>query len=73
MWEWCLDGYDSGFYDQGGVDPVAPWKGTASRVTRGGCFFRAVLVARSAFRGDDPPSFAGRNVGVRPAVSVSTD
>jgi formylglycine-generating enzyme required for sulfatase activity/serine/threonine protein kinase len=67
LWEWCLDGYDEGFYGRSPwVDPVAPWAGAADRVRRGGSFGHAALNARSALRISNTPSNAGNNLGVRP-------
>ena len=72
VWEWCLDGYDSGFYGrEQEVDPVAPWKGAADRVARGGSFRDVAAYARSANRNDAAPSYADDRLGVRPARVIS--
>ncbi len=66
--EWCQDGYDSGFYRQSSrQDPVAPVAGSSLRVTRGGSFGNAASNARSAYRDNDTPSYAGFYLGCRPA------
>mgnify|MGYP001401773931 CR=1 FL=1 len=70
VWEWCLDGYQESFYRQGlrlELDPVADPGGSSSRVYRGGGFSHAAVYARSATRPNATPSFAGRNLGLRPA------
>jgi formylglycine-generating enzyme required for sulfatase activity len=68
VWEWCLDGFDSGFYGQSPRrDPVAPHEGAAYRVTRGGGFNIAASLARSALRSFLTPSDAIPFLGVRPA------
>jgi len=71
LWEWCLDGYDSGLYGRSPrQDPVAPWEGAATRLLRGGSFNYAAVYARSAFRRYYTPTDAPHNVGVRPARIV---
>jgi len=74
LWEWCLDGYDSEFYESAlsaGPDPVAPSEGATFRSYRGGGFFDLSLAARSSNRGgDSPPTNADVVVGVRPALDV---
>ena len=73
LWEWCLDGHDSGFYGRSPKqDPVSPWEGAAPRVTRGGSFYYAAFLARSALRFFYSPPNAGNNLGVRPAVGITT-
>jgi formylglycine-generating enzyme required for sulfatase activity len=72
LWEWCLDGYDSGFYDRSPLrDPVAPYAGNAIRVLRGGSYISAAVYTRSALRDYDPPSFADKDLGVRPARALT--
>jgi formylglycine-generating enzyme required for sulfatase activity len=74
-WEWCLDGYDSGFYGRSPEsDPVAPWEGAAIRVYRvgrGGSFYGSAVRARSAARSNGTPAYAGHDLGVRPARVIS--
>jgi len=72
VWEWCLDGYDPGFYGRGSeIDPVAPWEGAATHVARGGAFPDAAAAARSAERIGGTPSKADADLGLRPARAVS--
>ena len=70
VWEWCRDlrcGYDS---------PAAEGDGERRcderrfRVFRGGSFFYAAGVARSAYRYFYPPEFARHNLGVRPSRAI---
>ena len=68
VWEWCLDGYDSGAYrGDRPPDPVVPWEGSANRVYRGGGFYNAAVNARSALRISNTPEFRGNALGLRPA------
>jgi formylglycine-generating enzyme required for sulfatase activity len=68
IWEWCLDGWDGSFYSNSpSKDPVAPWKNAATRVSRGGSFGALASLARSAKRLVDTSSYAGADLGVRPA------
>jgi formylglycine-generating enzyme required for sulfatase activity/serine/threonine protein kinase len=69
VWEWCLDGSDSGFYARSPVrDPVAP--AAPTRVYRGGSFDHAAAYARSAHRNASTPSGGDSSLGVRPARAV---
>jgi sulfatase modifying factor 1 len=73
VWEWCLDGYDGGFYGNSAPrDPVGPFVGSAPRVSRGGSCNSTAINARSAYRNFSTRAFAGYDLGVRPA-RVSTD
>jgi len=73
LWEWCLDGHDSGFYGRSPKqDPVSPWEGAATRVARGGSFRHAAVRARSAYRYLITPTLATTDLGVRPAVGITT-
>jgi formylglycine-generating enzyme required for sulfatase activity len=68
--EWCLDGYDAGFYaeceKQGVVsDPVAPIHGAEGRVLRGGAFWFGSRILRSSDRGRFYPEVRDRGVGFR--------
>ncbi len=68
LWEWCLDGYDEGFYRRSsGVDPVAPDDGSGAHVNRGGGFNYSAEYGRSAARLTATESFADVSLGVRPA------
>lgn len=70
--EWCLDGYAPGFYGRSPEsDPVGPWDGAPSRVSRGGCFINDAAGVRSAFRDESAPSLVELTVGVRPARACS--
>ena len=70
VYEWCLDGYDSGFYGRGSkVDPVAPWEGADLRVLRGGSFNSPAANARSAYRFHQGETVQDNDLGVR-AVRV---
>jgi len=71
VWEWCLDGYDSGFYGKkAGKDPVSPWLGFASRSARGGGFNDAASDARSAPRLGNQPANQDYNLGLRPSRAL---
>jgi len=72
VFEWCLDGYFSDVYERRSPkDPVSTPEGSSGRVYRGGGFAYAAPHARSAFRSDVSPSFAGLNLGARPARAVA--
>ena len=71
VWEWCLDGYDSGFYGKRvGKDPLSPWSGSSLRVIRGGSFNRAASLARSANRGTFAPELRANHLGLRPSRAL---
>ncbi|MBL8693988.1 MAG: SUMF1/EgtB/PvdO family nonheme iron enzyme [Planctomycetes bacterium] len=71
VWEWCLDGYDAGFYAKNpGQDPVSPWSGSASRVARGGSFNLSALYARSAYRAANTPGLQDTSIGLRPSRAL---
>ena len=71
VWEWCLDGFDQGFYGKkSGKDPRSPWSGSSSRVIRGGSFNDAASNARSANRSRHPPGFRDSNLGLRPSRAL---
>jgi formylglycine-generating enzyme required for sulfatase activity len=72
LWEWCMDGYDSGFYGKAvGIDPVSPWSGSAPRVNRGGSFGSAASGARSAYRNASTPENRDRDLGLRPSRGIT--
>jgi formylglycine-generating enzyme required for sulfatase activity len=72
LWEWCLDGYDSGYYRRpAGKDPLAPSSGSAARVDRGGSFAGAASSARSAGRGNASPEARNDDLGLRPARGIT--
>jgi len=65
VWEWCLDGYDRGFYGQVATkDPVYAPEGSSHRVNRGGSYLFAAVFARSAFRSDVSPEIADDSLPV---------
>ena len=71
VWEWCADWY--GEYPKGPVtDPQGPASGTY-RVLRGGCWFTAPSVHRSAVRVLDPPSKRTDIYGFRVVVAAGAD
>jgi formylglycine-generating enzyme required for sulfatase activity len=72
VFEWCLDGWDSGFYGKkSDKDPVSPWSGSSYRVYRGGSFINAASFARSAFRDlFHAPEFRSINLGLRPSRAL---
>jgi formylglycine-generating enzyme required for sulfatase activity len=71
--EWCLDGYDEGFYDRRiGRDPVASTEGAHFRVCRGASYSSAASDARSAHRERAAPEWRFGSLGLRPARSVTT-
>jgi formylglycine-generating enzyme required for sulfatase activity len=70
--EWCLDGYSGSAYgEERGRDPVVPWDGSSSRVNRGGCFYTAASLARSAFRFNSAPEFRVNDLGLRPSRGIT--
>jgi formylglycine-generating enzyme required for sulfatase activity len=70
--EWCLDGYDSGFYDKKvGKDPWSPWSSSVNRVLRGGDWFISPAYARSAFRRDLAPENRDYICGLRPSRRIT--
>ncbi len=71
VWEWCLDGFDRGFYGSSPpTDPVSPSLGSTNRVFRGGCFRYTAIYARSAVRILSVPSNADFILGVCPARAI---
>jgi len=71
LWEWCLDGFEPGFYGRSPKqDPIAPWEGASTRVARGGGFRNAATDARSARLTNRAPPVANDSLGVRPARAI---
>jgi formylglycine-generating enzyme required for sulfatase activity len=69
VWEWCSDWYGGNYYAecqrQGTVtDPRGPSAGSA-RVLRGGSWYGAAVVCRSAFRGLGTPGGRRGDLGFR--------
>ena len=63
--EWCIDGYDAGYYATAPRDsPAAPAKGKR-RVRRGGCFAMAAADQASAARGSSAADYRPRCIGIR--------
>jgi formylglycine-generating enzyme required for sulfatase activity len=70
--EWCLDGYDPGFYrKKTGKDPVSPWSSSVIRVLRGGYWNYSPALARSASRYDDSPESRSSAYGLRPSRRIT--
>jgi formylglycine-generating enzyme required for sulfatase activity len=70
--EWCLDGFDPGFYGRSPErDPVFSPGGSGTRVCRGGSFGVAASSARSADRFDGTPERRGSGLGLRPARGIT--
>jgi formylglycine-generating enzyme required for sulfatase activity len=68
VWEWCRDGFDREFYQQGAtIDPVSIPAGTIVHVFRGGSFADEALSARCSFRNRFTSESASDRVGLRPA------
>lgn len=71
VWEWCLDGYDEGFYGRTPPkDPVAVWDNNNNRSRRGGSYDFSAAKARSAMRSFATTEFRVSYVGVRPARAL---
>jgi len=68
VWEWCLDWYDSDYYeDSPPADPRGPSDGT-SRVLRGGAWGNSPRGCHSAHRFASTPTFTGSYLGFRVVV-----
>ncbi len=67
VWEWCWDGYDSGYYAQSpAADPAGPVQATY-RVIRGGSWLFEPRDARSAYRNWNAPGYRSSYLGFRVA------
>ena len=65
VWEWCLDRYDSDYYDGSPrVDPKGPSEGSY-RVRRGGSWFSNASYCRSANRYGFSPDYRYYSLGFR--------
>ena len=72
LWEWCLDGFDSGFYGHSPKeDPVSDPEGSADRTLRGGSCVFAASLARSAIRHYGSPDYIVSDLGLRPARGIT--
>jgi len=69
VWEWCRDWYGE-YPPDDEENPKGPKDG-ASRVLRGGSFFRNPWFLRAAYRLDFPPEFRDLDVGFRVLVASS--
>ncbi|WP_149111016.1 formylglycine-generating enzyme family protein [Limnoglobus roseus] len=65
IWQWCSDWYQAGYYRSGPEkDPPGPQRGS-SRVMRGGAWCVTAKECRSAYRGNESPTFSDGTVGFR--------
>ena len=65
VWEWCQDWYASGYYAKSPEnDPPGPLRGSV-RVFRGGSWYDAADLCRSAFRYWDLPTYRDYFLGFR--------
>jgi formylglycine-generating enzyme len=65
VWEWCQDWYASGYYAKSPEnDPQGPLRGSV-RVFRGGSWYDAADLCRSAFRYWDVPTYRDYFLGFR--------
>ena len=72
VWEWCLDWFDEGYYQQSlERDPRGPEAG-ADRVFRGGSWSLVARFARSALRFAYPPGYRDGGLGFRCLSSASS-
>ncbi|MEZ6089569.1 MAG: formylglycine-generating enzyme family protein [Pirellulaceae bacterium] len=70
VWEWCSDWYDEDYYkDSPSVDPSGPSSGIF-RLYRGGSWYNAAGLCRSANRSGFTPDLRNNSLGFR-LVSVS--
>jgi formylglycine-generating enzyme required for sulfatase activity len=70
VWEWCRDWFEESYYAKAPEkDPTGPAAGTV-RVFRGGSWYDAASLCRSAFRYWDVPTYRDYFVGFRVAVDL---
>lgn len=70
LYEWTIDWYDEGFYNQNpAINPRGPAEGTA-KVQRGGSYTNTPYRLRSSFRTKGDPTEHDPNVGFRCAQDV---
>jgi formylglycine-generating enzyme required for sulfatase activity len=73
IWQWCADWYDKGYYASSPArDPQGPTRGT-TRVLRGGCWCYNGRDCRSAYRGNEAPSFQDGTIGFRVVCAASPE
>ncbi len=71
VWEWCSDGYASGYYgDSPGSDPQGS-PGASYRVIRGGSWGDDPQACRAAVRLCNSPEFRSNDLGFRPVAVPS--
>jgi formylglycine-generating enzyme required for sulfatase activity len=72
VWEWCRDWFNEGYYSKSlEKDPTGPPTGSV-RVFRGGSWYDAASLCRSAFRYWDVPTYRDYFLGFRVAVDLPT-
>ena len=69
VWEWCADWVAAATAKDAATDPIGAEKGE-DRVMRGGSWFCGPKYARSAYRGKNPPTSRGTDIGFRIAVEA---
>ncbi len=70
VWEWCADGYDKDYYAKSpSRDPLGA-DGSASRVARGGSWFKAGPFVRASVRAPAAATVCGADTGFRCARTV---
>jgi sulfatase modifying factor 1 len=70
VWEWCRDWFEESYYAKAPEkDPTGPATGTV-RVFRGGSWYDAASLCRSAFRYWDVPTYRDYFLGFRVAVDL---
>jgi formylglycine-generating enzyme required for sulfatase activity len=72
VWEWCADTWHPNY--EGAPQDGSVWRGgdTSLRVLRGGSWWDAPDILRSANRNKEPPSLASFNIGLRIARTLSS-
>ena len=68
VWEWCSDWYGS-YSSSRQTNPTGAVIGVG-RVSRGGCHYSGDIYCRVSLRNYDTPSYRGRNIGLRLAIST---
>jgi formylglycine-generating enzyme required for sulfatase activity len=65
VWQWCSDWYDRDYYGRSpDADPQGPDRGRTA-VIRGGAWCQSAKECRSAYRGNEEPSFQDGTIGFR--------